>query len=79
MPEEWEEVVRFAQAPHHSFQEIRDANPDRAKAQKALDKYLEQCKFENCIPQASYITSIGLKLPINSNQSAENNIAEDLR
>ena len=79
MPEEWEEVVRFAQAPHHSFQEIRDANPDRAKAQKALDKYLEQCKFENCIPQASYITSIGLKLPINGNQTAENNIAEDLR
>lgn len=60
MPEEWEEVTRFAEAPHHTYAEIRDAKPDRAKAQIALDKFLEQCKFKNCVPQESYITSIGL-------------------
>ncbi len=60
MPEEWEEVVRFAEGPHHTYAEIREAKPDRAKAQIALDKFIEQCKQQNCVPQTSYITSIGL-------------------
>lgn len=63
MPEEWEEVVRYAEAPHHSYGEIRDAKPDREKAQVALNKFIEQCKFKNCEPQVSYITSIGLEMP----------------
>ncbi|MCH5234222.1 MAG: glycoside hydrolase family 5 protein [Muribaculaceae bacterium] len=73
MPEEWEEVVRFAEAPNHSFQEIRDAQPDRVKARVALDKFLEQCKFANCEPQVSYINSIGLKMPV---EEMGNNRAE---
>ena len=66
MPPEWEEVVRYAEAPHHSYAEIRDAKPDRKKAQIALDKYIYQCRKENCVPQASYIVSMGLKIPGNS-------------
>ena len=63
LPDEWEEVLRFAEGPHHTFAEIRDANPDRAKAQTALDKFLEACRFRNCVPQVSYIKSIGLTFP----------------
>jgi len=63
MPEEWEEVVRFAEGPHHTFAEIREAKPDRAKAKVALDKFIEQCKLKNCVPQEGYITSMGLKVP----------------
>ncbi len=63
MPEEWEEVIRFAEAPHHTYSEIRDAKPDRAKARAALDKFLEQCKAKNCTPQTAYIESIGLTIP----------------
>ena len=74
MPEEWEEVVRYAEAPHHSYQEMRDARPDRAKALSAMNKYLEQCKFENCVPQVSYITSMGLKMP--SSGREKENLAE---
>lgn len=62
MPEEWEEVVRFAEGPHHTYAEIREAKPDRAKAQVALDKLLEQIKVENCTPQTGYIKSMGLKV-----------------
>ena len=58
LPEEWEEVMRFAEAPHHTYAEIREAKPDRAKAAIALDKFIEQCRFERCIPQQSYIESI---------------------
>ena len=75
MPEEWEEVVRYAEAPHHSFAEIREAKPDRQKAQLALDKFIEQCKFKNCVPQVSYINSIGLKVPASGHQ--ENNLAQN--
>ena len=74
MPEEWEEVVRYAEAPHHTYAEIREANPDRAKAQVALDKFINQCRFENCVPQISYITSIGLKMPAEG--TLDNKVAE---
>lgn len=61
MPEEWEEVVKFAEGPHHTFAEIREAKPDRVKAQTALDKFIEQCRFENCTPQEGYIASMWMK------------------
>ncbi len=63
MPEEWEEIVNFAEGSHHTFAEIRQANPDRAKAQLALDKFIEQCRLANCVPQESYIMSMGLSVP----------------
>lgn len=63
MPEEWEEVIRFAEGPHHTFAEMREAKPDRAKAQAALDKFIEQCRQKNCVPQEGYIASMGLKVP----------------
>lgn len=61
MPEEWEEVVKFAEGPHHTYQEIRDAKPDREKARVALDKFIEQARFANCVPQETYIESLGLR------------------
>lgn len=60
MPEEWEEVMKFAEGPHHTFGEIREANPDRAKAATALDKFIVGCRLQNCTPQDTYITSMGL-------------------
>ena len=63
MPEEWEEVVRFAESPHHTFAEIREANPDREKARVALDRFIGRCRLDSCVPQESYIRSMGLKVP----------------
>ena len=63
MPEEWEEIMEYAEAPHHTFAEIREASPDKQRAGIAMEKYLEQCKFKNCVPQVSYITSMGLRVP----------------
>lgn len=61
MPEEWDEVVRFAEGPHATFAEIRDAAPDRGRAQAALDKFIAKCRIANCTPQDGYIASMGLK------------------
>lgn len=61
MPDEWEEVVKFAEGPHATFAEIREADPDRTKAQASLDKFIEQCRLKNCSPQEGYIASMGLQ------------------
>lgn len=60
MPKEWEEILKYAEGPHHTYAEIRAAKPDRQKAQAALNKFLIQCQLENCNPQTSYISSMGL-------------------
>ncbi len=61
MPKEWEEIVRFSEGPHATFAEIREAKPDREMARKAMTEFLDSCLLENCHPQMSYISSMGLK------------------
>ena len=60
MPEEWEEILKFGEGTHATFAEIREAAPDRVKAQVALDKFIDSCRLDNCTPQMSYISSMGL-------------------
>ena len=61
-PEGWDSVVvKFAEAQRTTFADIRAARPDQAEAWRILTQYLENVKFANCRPQASYIKSIGLK------------------
>ena len=63
-PEGWDAVQGFAEAPRSTYAEIRDA---RAAAEGlpaydvALSGLLEAIRFPNCIPQESYIRSIGLE------------------
>lgn len=61
MPAGWEEILEFGEGPHSTFAEIREAAPDRVGAQAALDGFIRQCRLENCTPQDSYISSMGLK------------------
>ena len=61
-PEGWDSVVvKFAEAPRATFAEMRAARPGQAEAWRILSQYLENVKFANCRPQASYIKSMGLK------------------
>lgn len=59
-PEGWQTVVDFAEAPRGSYAEIREAAPRRREARAAMLDLLENVKFENCIPQESYIASMHL-------------------
>lgn len=61
LPDGWNEIVAFTEAPRMSYAEIRENMPDRENSRKALEQLLENCKFENCIPQDSYIQSMALK------------------
>ena len=59
--EGWEEIVAFTETSRMSYSEIRQNMPDREAARRALNRFVENCKFENCTPQTSYIASIALK------------------
>ena len=61
LPEGWEEIVAFTETSRMSYSEIRQNMPDREAARRALNRFVENCKFENCTPQTSYIASIALK------------------
>ncbi|MBQ8225749.1 MAG: glycoside hydrolase family 5 protein [Bacteroides sp.] len=60
-PENWEEVVKFSEAPRTTYQEIREARPDQAMARKALTDFIEACKLKNCVVQEGYIGSLQMK------------------
>lgn len=61
-PEEWDSViVRFAEADRSTFEDIRRARLDQAKAKKLLREFIENIRFVNCKPQESYIASMKLR------------------
>ncbi|MDR1723198.1 MAG: glycoside hydrolase family 5 protein [Tannerella sp.] len=59
-PDEWQSVIDFSEAPRTIYKELREARPNQALAKKALDGFIDACRFENCIVQDSYIRSLGL-------------------
>lgn len=61
MPQGWDEIVHFSEAPHFTYAEIRENVPDRKAAWQAMEEFIDSCRIENCTPQTSYINSIGLK------------------
>ena len=62
-PLQWDSlVVAFAEAPRHSYKAIREARPNRAAAVAVLDSFVQASRYENCIPQKSYIQSIKLTI-----------------
>jgi len=58
---DWDEIVKFAESPRTTFEEIRRERPPKAKIDKALADYLEQVKFANCRVNEEYLKALGLK------------------
>lgn len=61
VPDGWQMIVDYSEKPRGSYEEIRDGRPSQSDARRLLDALIEAVKFENCIPQTGYITSMGLK------------------
>jgi len=59
-PDDWDEIVKFAENPRTTFEEVRQARPPKEKVQKALEDYIEMMKFENCKINESYLKALGL-------------------
>ena len=61
-PADWDAVAKFVESPRNSYDNIRAARPDQAVAQRALNEYIENCRFENCTPNEGFIEALGLKV-----------------
>lgn len=61
-PTEWDSViVKFAEADRSSYQHIREARPNQQQALQLMQAYLRNVDSRQCVPQKSYIESLGLR------------------
>ncbi|HUC80814.1 MAG TPA: cellulase family glycosylhydrolase [Flavisolibacter sp.] len=59
-PAAYDSIIHYAESPRKSFADIRKLRPKNMTAiRQALNAYLEQCRFENCTPNAGYIKALG--------------------
>lgn len=61
-PANWDLIVKFAESPRTTYQEIREARPDQEMARQAMKDFIENSKCCNNVPQEGYIHSMGLKV-----------------
>ena len=62
MPQFYDQVIRFADTSRSSFDEIRKVRPaDAAAIKTAMEGFLTNCQFKNCIVNKGYLKALGLK------------------
>ena len=60
MPAGWNEAVStFAKSDRQSYAKLRN-RPERAKARELMRRFVENCRFENCTPDAAYLKALNL-------------------
>ena len=54
VPEDWESIVEFVKSPRETTAQLQIAlkKVDIEKATKAMEEYLENCKFRNCFERS---------------------------
>ncbi|MEW6127850.1 MAG: glycoside hydrolase family 5 protein [Acidobacteriota bacterium] len=60
-PADWEAIIKFANHPRATFEDVRKNRPPKEKVVKALSDYLEAIKFTNCRINQGYLQALGLK------------------
>ena len=62
IPMYYDSVMMYADTAKKNFEDIRKLRPKNTEQlQKALDGFLQNCQFKNCIINTKYITALGLK------------------
>ena len=59
---EFDSVIAYANKPRLSYENIRKARPAREIVRKALNDYLENCRFENCTINEGYLRALGMTM-----------------
>ncbi|MEP6844627.1 MAG: cellulase family glycosylhydrolase [Panacibacter sp.] len=63
VPQNYEGVMQYADTVKKNFEAIRNTRPKNiAETQSALNGFLENCKFKNCVPNEGYIKALGFSL-----------------
>jgi endoglucanase len=59
-PENYDTLIHYAETAKKSFADVRKLRPQNlSQVSKALDVFLKNCRFENCISNAGYIHALG--------------------
>ncbi|HWB28316.1 MAG TPA: cellulase family glycosylhydrolase [Chitinophagaceae bacterium] len=62
VPQFYDEVMAYADSPRTTFADIRKARPKNMdEIKKALDGFLQNCRFKNCTVNKGYVTALGFK------------------
>jgi len=59
---EWDEIINYAEAPKQSFEQIRNAKPNKQVVQKAFSDLLVNIQFKNCTINDGYLQALDIKL-----------------
>lgn len=60
-PADWQTLVDFTAADRSTYAAIRENRPDMAVVRRALEEYLENCRFENCVRNPGYVSALGFR------------------
>ena len=59
-PALYDSVIVYANTPKNNFEDIRKHRPgNMSEIKKALDGFLENCQFKNCVQNKGYIQALG--------------------
>ena len=59
-PPNYDSVIAYANTPRNNFDDIRKYRPSNTtEIKKALDDFLENCRFKNCTQNTGYIKALG--------------------
>lgn len=62
IPQNYEVVMQYADTAKKNFEVIRNTRPkNTTEIEAALDGFLENCRFKNCIQNEGYIKALGFK------------------
>ncbi|HEV2830863.1 MAG TPA: glycoside hydrolase family 5 protein [Hanamia sp.] len=62
VPEYYDQVIAYADSPKNNFADIRRLRPKNMdEIKKALDGFLLNSQFKNCLKNKGYISALGLK------------------
>ena len=62
VPPNYDSVIAYADTVKRDFAAIRNLRPkNTGQLQKAMDGFLQNCRFKNCTINKSYIAALGLK------------------
>jgi len=73
-PAFYDSIIHYAETPKKNFADIRKNRPTNIQQiKKALEDYLTQCLFHNCMPNSGYIRALGFFEEANRNTKPQPN------
>jgi len=62
-PEGWKEIVKYAEGPRLSFEDLRKNAVNRRHAREILWQFLDNCSIDHCTVNDGYVRALGLEMP----------------